>query len=130
MKFTGPGCSSLGYGAFEELGPFRINSDGKTLYRNKYAWNEGASPSLSNRAQALSLFFPNSFEVPFFFVSLQIHVLQNRDFVVEVPIMKSRFFFHGKNRYQNHNSVTFFGFRKPQRNVIPLWLWKNNTAEL
>ncbi|KAH1189679.1 Serine carboxypeptidase II-3 [Glycine max] len=35
----GPGCSSLGYGAFEELGPFRINSDGKTLYRNKYAWN-------------------------------------------------------------------------------------------
>jgi len=31
----------LGYGAFEELGPFRINSDGKTLYRNKYAWNEG-----------------------------------------------------------------------------------------
>ena len=31
----------MGYGAFEELGPFRINSDGKTLYRNKYAWNEG-----------------------------------------------------------------------------------------
>jgi len=41
LKLTGPGCSSLGYGAFEELGPFRINSDGKTLYRNKYAWNEG-----------------------------------------------------------------------------------------
>ncbi|KAL2321881.1 hypothetical protein Fmac_026260 [Flemingia macrophylla] len=39
----GPGCSSLGYGAFEELGPFRINSDGKTLYRNKYSWNEVAN---------------------------------------------------------------------------------------
>ncbi|CAJ2651374.1 unnamed protein product [Trifolium pratense] len=39
----GPGCSSLGYGAFEELGPFRINSDGKTLNRNKYAWNEAAN---------------------------------------------------------------------------------------
>ncbi|KAK7316633.1 hypothetical protein RJT34_00248 [Clitoria ternatea] len=39
----GPGCSSLGYGAFEELGPFRINPDGKTLYRNKYAWNEVAN---------------------------------------------------------------------------------------
>ncbi|WJX38962.1 calponin [Trifolium repens] len=39
----GPGCSSLGYGAFEEIGPFRINSDGKTLYRNKYAWNEAAN---------------------------------------------------------------------------------------
>ncbi|KAK7393094.1 hypothetical protein VNO78_21547 [Psophocarpus tetragonolobus] len=39
----GPGCSSLGYGAFEELGPFRINSDGKTLYHNKYAWNQVAN---------------------------------------------------------------------------------------
>jgi len=41
LKLTGPGCSSLGYGAFQELGPFRVNSDGKTLYRNPYAWNEG-----------------------------------------------------------------------------------------
>ncbi|MBA0565893.1 hypothetical protein Golob_010748 [Gossypium lobatum] len=37
----GPGCSSLGYGAMQELGPFRVNSDGKTLYRNEYAWNNG-----------------------------------------------------------------------------------------
>ncbi|TKY50013.1 Serine carboxypeptidase II-3 [Spatholobus suberectus] len=39
-SINGPGCSSLGYGAFEELGPFRVNSDGKTLFHNKYAWNE------------------------------------------------------------------------------------------
>ncbi|XP_030950498.1 serine carboxypeptidase II-3-like [Quercus lobata] len=39
----GPGCSSLGYGAFEELGPFRVNSDGKTLLRNDYAWNSVAN---------------------------------------------------------------------------------------
>ncbi|KAG6483828.1 hypothetical protein ZIOFF_060528 [Zingiber officinale] len=39
----GPGCSSLGYGAMEELGPFRVMSDGKTLYRNPYAWNEVAN---------------------------------------------------------------------------------------
>ncbi|XP_076918484.1 serine carboxypeptidase 1-like [Bidens hawaiensis] len=39
----GPGCSSLGYGAMEELGPFRVNSDGKTLYRNDYAWNNVAN---------------------------------------------------------------------------------------
>ncbi|KAF8410023.1 hypothetical protein HHK36_002543 [Tetracentron sinense] len=39
----GPGCSSLGYGAMEELGPFRVNSDGKTLFRNDYAWNNVAN---------------------------------------------------------------------------------------
>ena len=35
----GPGCSSIGYGAAEEIGPFRINSDGNSLYSNPYAWN-------------------------------------------------------------------------------------------
>ncbi|KAK9074438.1 hypothetical protein SSX86_007036 [Deinandra increscens subsp. villosa] len=39
----GPGCSSFGYGAMEELGPFRVNPDGKTLYRNDYAWNNVAN---------------------------------------------------------------------------------------
>jgi serine carboxypeptidase-like clade 2 len=37
----GPGCSSLGAGAFQELGPFRVNPDGKTLSRNRHAWNNG-----------------------------------------------------------------------------------------
>ncbi|KAI3767364.1 hypothetical protein L2E82_17459 [Cichorium intybus] len=39
----GPGCSSFGYGAMEELGPFRVNSDGNTLYLNDYAWNNVAN---------------------------------------------------------------------------------------
>ncbi|KAK4379735.1 hypothetical protein RND71_001597 [Anisodus tanguticus] len=39
----GPGCSSVAYGAMEELGPFRVHSDGKTLYRNHYAWNHVAN---------------------------------------------------------------------------------------
>ncbi|KAL6846447.1 hypothetical protein ACP4OV_023895 [Aristida adscensionis] len=39
----GPGCSSLGYGAMQELGPFRINRDNKTLSRNKHAWNNVAN---------------------------------------------------------------------------------------
>ncbi|GER56661.1 serine carboxypeptidase-like protein [Striga asiatica] len=35
----GPGCSSIGGGAFTAQGPFRVNPDGKTLWYNKYAWN-------------------------------------------------------------------------------------------
>ncbi|GAY50818.1 hypothetical protein CUMW_129650 [Citrus unshiu] len=37
----GPGCSSLAYGAVTESGSFRMNKDGKTLFRNNYAWNNG-----------------------------------------------------------------------------------------
>ncbi|KAK4414504.1 Serine carboxypeptidase-like 40 [Sesamum alatum] len=39
----GPGCSSLAFGAMTEIGPFRVHSDGKTLYKNKYAWNHAAN---------------------------------------------------------------------------------------
>lgn len=39
----GPGCSSLAYGAFLELGPFRPLSDGKTLFNNPFAWNRAAN---------------------------------------------------------------------------------------
>lgn len=39
----GPGCSSIAYGASEEIGPFHIHPDGKTLFLNPYAWNSGKS---------------------------------------------------------------------------------------
>lgn len=35
----GPGCSSLGVGAFSENGPFRPS--GNVLVRNEYSWNRG-----------------------------------------------------------------------------------------
>lgn len=38
----GPGCSSFS-GGFEELGPYYINSDNKTLFENVYSWNERAN---------------------------------------------------------------------------------------
>ena len=37
----GPGCSSIAYGASEEVGPYRVNPDGETLRLNLYAWNKG-----------------------------------------------------------------------------------------
>ncbi|KAM3310233.1 hypothetical protein ACQJBY_031114 [Aegilops geniculata] len=39
----GPGCSSLGFGAMRELGPFRVNRDNQTLTRNNHAWNNVAN---------------------------------------------------------------------------------------
>jgi hypothetical protein len=41
IMHAGPGCSSVAYGASEEIGPFRINRTGVSLYLNKYAWNTG-----------------------------------------------------------------------------------------
>lgn len=38
---TGPGCSSIAFGEAEELGPFHIQKDGKTLYLNPFSWNNG-----------------------------------------------------------------------------------------
>ncbi|KAG5551066.1 hypothetical protein RHGRI_009481 [Rhododendron griersonianum] len=40
MFDRGPGCLSIAYGMAEELGLFRIDRDGKTLYLNPYAWNQ------------------------------------------------------------------------------------------
>ncbi|KAG8362739.1 hypothetical protein BUALT_BualtUnG0045300 [Buddleja alternifolia] len=37
----GPGCSSIGVGAFSENGPFRPN--GQILLRNEYSWNREAN---------------------------------------------------------------------------------------
>uniref|UniRef100_A0A6N2MI42 Carboxypeptidase n=1 Tax=Salix viminalis TaxID=40686 RepID=A0A6N2MI42_SALVM len=39
----GPGCSSIAYGMAEEIGPFHIKPDGKTLYLNPYSWNQVAN---------------------------------------------------------------------------------------
>ncbi|XXG55560.1 hypothetical protein AAC387_Pa03g3205 [Persea americana] len=39
----GPGCSSVAYGASEEIGPFRLHKKGSGLYLNKYSWNLAAN---------------------------------------------------------------------------------------
>lgn len=39
----GPGCSSVAYGASEEIGPFRISKTASSLYLNKHSWNREAN---------------------------------------------------------------------------------------
>ena len=40
VEILGPGCSSLGFGAFMEHGPFQPGQNG-LLLENKYSWNLG-----------------------------------------------------------------------------------------
>ncbi|KAL0703846.1 hypothetical protein Bca4012_070271 [Brassica carinata] len=37
----GPGCSSVGYGATQEIGPFLVDANENGLKFNPYAWNKG-----------------------------------------------------------------------------------------
>ncbi|CAN8287868.1 unnamed protein product, partial [Cochlearia groenlandica] len=39
----GPGCSSVGYGAIQEIGPFLVDNKGNSLKFNPYAWNQEAN---------------------------------------------------------------------------------------
>lgn len=39
----GPGCSSVGYGATQEIGPFLVDADGHALKFNPYSWNTEAN---------------------------------------------------------------------------------------
>lgn len=39
MGFEGPGCSSVGAGAFVEHGPFKPSENG--LLKNEFSWNKG-----------------------------------------------------------------------------------------
>ncbi|KAL3643404.1 Serine carboxypeptidase-like 32 [Castilleja foliolosa] len=39
----GPGCSSVGYGATQEIGPFLVDNNGRSLKLNKFSWNKEAN---------------------------------------------------------------------------------------
>ncbi|KAF2303398.1 hypothetical protein GH714_017946 [Hevea brasiliensis] len=39
----GPGCSSVGYGATQEIGPFLVDTDGHGIKYNPYSWNREAN---------------------------------------------------------------------------------------
>lgn len=57
MMYTGPGCSSVAYGASEEIGPFRIDKTASSLYLNNYSWNKGLLHTLSS---LIPLFYSTS----------------------------------------------------------------------
>lgn len=44
LCLAGPGCSSVGVGAFSENGPFKPS--GQKLFRNEYSWNRGTKTKI------------------------------------------------------------------------------------
>ena len=58
---SGPGCSSVGGGAFTELGPFYPRGDGRGLRSNKKSWNRGRS--LGCRYISIPFFFSKEWKV-------------------------------------------------------------------
>ena len=48
LHVSGPGCSSVGYGATQEIGPFIVDTNGHGLKYNPYSWNKGACVCIYN----------------------------------------------------------------------------------
>ena len=46
FSVEGPGCSSVGYGATEEIGPFLVDIGGRGLTFNNFSWNRGITVSV------------------------------------------------------------------------------------
>ncbi|XP_042942466.1 serine carboxypeptidase-like 31 isoform X1 [Carya illinoinensis] len=57
----GPGCSSVGYGATQEIGPFIVDTHGNGLKHNPYSWNTNADDD----AEANMLFLESPIGVGF-----------------------------------------------------------------
>ncbi|VDK20350.1 unnamed protein product [Anisakis simplex] len=59
----GPGCSSL-MGLLEELGPFRPNPDGRTLFENVFSWNKAANLMFLETPRGVGFSYQNMTENP------------------------------------------------------------------
>ncbi|CAN6443975.1 unnamed protein product [Victoria cruziana] len=101
----GPGCSSLGFGAMEELGPFRVASDSRTLYRNKYAWNNVANVLFVESPAGVGFSYSNTTD-DYSYSGDQHTALDNYAFLVNwlerFPEYKERDFYIAGESYAGH----------------------------
>ncbi|KAM3403102.1 hypothetical protein ACQJBY_006701 [Aegilops geniculata] len=60
----GPGCSSVGFGQAQELGPFLVKKDVPELEINQYAWNQAANLLFLDSPAGVGFSYTNtSFEI-------------------------------------------------------------------
>ncbi|KAF2289235.1 hypothetical protein GH714_031318 [Hevea brasiliensis] len=101
---TGPGCSSVGAGAFSEHGPFRP-SGGENLIRNEYSWNKEAnilyleSPAGVGFSYSANTSFYNSVNDT---ITAQDNLKFLQNWFVKFPEYKSRDLFIAGESYAGH----------------------------
>ncbi|KAJ8770526.1 hypothetical protein K2173_018017 [Erythroxylum novogranatense] len=100
----GPGCSSVGVGAFQEHGPFRP-SNGGSLIRNHYSWNNEAnvlyveSPAgVGFSYSANTSFYKNVNDT----ITAQDNLMFLHNWFVEYPQYKGRDFYISGESYAGH----------------------------
>ncbi|KAL6319482.1 hypothetical protein AAG906_014157 [Vitis piasezkii] len=98
----GPGCSSLGVGAFSENGPFRPN--GEFLLRNEYSWNREAN--MLYLETPVGVGFSYSSDTPYVTVDDKITARDNLAFLqrwfLKFPQYKHRDLFITGESYAGH----------------------------
>ncbi|KAK9128776.1 hypothetical protein Syun_017573 [Stephania yunnanensis] len=123
----GPGCSSLAYGAMEEHGPFRVRSDGKTLFRNRFSWNKVANVLFVESPAGVGFSYSNTTS-DYKLSGDKMTARDNYAFLVNwlerYPEYKSRDFFISGESYAGHYvpqlAHTILQHNKAAKNIINL----------
>ncbi|GLT88072.1 hypothetical protein SLE2022_061130 [Rubroshorea leprosula] len=107
----GPGCSSLGTGAFVEHGPFKTN--GETLIRNEFSWNKEAN--MLYLESPASVGFSHSTNNSFFAnLNDEVRAWDNLVFLqrwfLQFPEYKNRDFYITGENYAGHYVPCFGSF--------------------
>ncbi|KAL8172206.1 hypothetical protein V2J09_024010 [Rumex salicifolius] len=101
----GPGCSSIGAGAFTEHGPFKPK--GKGLIRNNYSWNKGTEANMIYLESPAGVGFSYSSNKSFYgYINDEMTVRDNLNFLLRwlkaYPEYKGRDFFITGESYGGH----------------------------
>ncbi|KAH6814366.1 serine carboxypeptidase-like 40 [Perilla frutescens var. frutescens] len=124
----GPGCSSIGYGAMEELGPFRVNIDGKTLNINNFSWNHAANVLFVESPAGVGFSYSNT-SSDLEYGGDRGTAMDNYAFIVKwlerFPEFKDRDFYISGESYAGHYApqlahTILYHNRKPNTTIINL----------
>lgn len=85
LYVSGPGCSSVGYGATQEIGPFIVDTDGHGIRLNNYSWNKGIGYLTIKSVMQTLLFFMLKHLIYFFnCLHLLIYYLYGAPFILNL----------------------------------------------